>query len=483
MRINDSFREKLKPTDMSFIILNHLNNFDNKPDCIKAIDIRMKKLFNNAIHSHAGFYEKALEHFESHGKFPDMQWLKMVLPEKMVKEQLGNYSITIYEDFMKTLDWFVIQDKAEKALIDPSSPDKDNCQELIKDLAKHLDVNLNDIKIDKPFLLGMYSNYSKEYKGIKSYINQIDDVIGSLGYKSMSVLGAPSGHGKSTISMAIMYNTCVFGGNCVDFVSFEMPKEHIWFAMVSIESYHLGYNIPFSSIKFSELDEKQEEQYDICMESLLNKLNKSGGFINVMDLTTMSADTFEGFCSRLESTAEERGRPADLIVVDNVDGFKGFKGQERDTSTRVNNMIISLDSYSKSYSNGTGTSILILTQLNRDGIKKLISGAKTSNSSEGGTKKEPYKPDFTVFKEFSSLYERGTLCVVLFADEKMRGMNKLELYPVKNRNKAVPEEPLKIFADYAFNIVGGKPVMDAGFVEGDLADTIFNEESDEDFVS
>jgi hypothetical protein len=51
----------------------------------------------------------------------------------------------------------------------------------------------------------------------------------------------------------------------------------------------------------------------------MDKCAASGGYLNIIDQTTASINSFEALCNTLESIAEKRGRPADLIVVDNID--------------------------------------------------------------------------------------------------------------------------------------------------------------------
>ena len=172
-----------------------------------------------------------------------------------------------------------------------------------------------------------------------------------MGYQSLSVLAAPSGHGKSTCALSIAYYNAIHG-KVVDYLSFEVPKNHMYFNIASIESEGKEEGeIAASDLKERALDEKGKKLYRKYINEFMDKCSASGGYLNIIDQTTASINTFESLCNTLESIAEKRGRPADLIVVDNIDNFQTLRSSERDEATKINNYIVSLDAFSKTYCN------------------------------------------------------------------------------------------------------------------------------------
>ena len=247
----------------------------------------------------------------------------------------------------------------------------------------------------------------------------------------------------------------MFGGNVVDYLSFEVPLEQIWFNLVSMESFYLGIKLPSMYMKESALTDKQKEEYKICIKSLMDKLNKSGGFINIIDQTKTQASTFDGLCTRLESMAEERGRGADLIVVDNVDNLKILKSSEKDETTKVNNFIIQLDSFCKNYYHDTGTHILLLTQVNRPAMRRLDSASKNEDKK--------VTIDVTCIQQYNALYEKPVCVMIGYSDETMRSLEKANIYPVKLRNRPLPERPIQLDVKFEFSLMGSASPFNPSF--------------------
>jgi hypothetical protein len=204
-------------------------------------------------------------------------------------------------------------------------------------------------------------------------------------------------------------------------------------------------------------DEVKKELYKTVAEDLLKCLKENGGYIQVFDQTTASVKDFESMLARIESIATERpdgdnkfDRKAELIVVDNVDNFQILQSKERDEMIRVNNYIIALDAFCKQYHHGDGCAILLLTQLNRGGMKTLNKATAETDESARAS-----KVDVSVFQRYNALYEKGTCCLVGFADAAYRSNKRMDIYPVKLRNRAVPENPIQVFADYSHSLIGG----------------------------
>ena len=147
--------------------------------------------------------------------------------------------------------------------------------------------------------------------------------------------------------------------------------------------------------------------------------------------------------------ADERKRPADLIVIDNVDNFQILKSNEKDEATKVNNYIVALDSFCKEYHNGDGTAILLLSQVNRPAMKKLY-----SSDSEDSERK--VKIDVTCIQKYNALYEKATCVLVGYSDEVSRSQGTMKIYPVKLRNRAIPEKPITVSVNFAYSKVRGE---------------------------
>lgn len=112
--------------------------------------------------------------------------------------------------------------------------------------------------------------------------------------------------------------------------------------------------------------------------------------------------------------------------------------------------LVSIESSLNSDMDGYGTTIVLLSQTNREGIDKLTRIFESKNND----KDKEVNIDGTVLKSFSSLYERATMVLVLYSSAVMRANNQLELMPVKLRNKPLPRKPINLATKWEYSYVG-----------------------------
>lgn len=242
----------------------------------------------------------------------------------------------------------------------------------------------------------------------------------------------------------------------------------MYFNIASIESEgHKGEEIAASDMKERALDEKGKELYKKYINEFMDRCSESGGYLNIIDQTSASINTFESLCNTLESIAEKRGKPADLIVVDNIDNFQTLRSSERDEATRINNYIVSLDAFSKTYCNGIGTSMLLLSQVNRPAMKKL------NTPDKGNQKDNSVKIDVTCVQKYNALYEKATCVLVAFSDAATRARNMMRIYPVKLRNRPIPSRPVEVRVNFKYSkVLGDFP--DKKYTQEEVVEVIDN---------
>ncbi len=472
------FQEKLTPERLNWIMLNSLVEFDKKPELIKAIMNRLDKVkyhpvakrFSNPALTMWDWYDYAYnQFFKQHGKFPDVKCLSARFKDKniIIKEDYRyDWSFYIYEEFLRWLDVQIIHLDKELLLSDPHNVDPEKAQEFVKLLTNYSFRNLEDNKQTKESLINLYEEFSKNYNGIKTHIPLIDNIIGVLGNKSIAVLGGPNASGKSTLARTIAYNASVHGGKFVDYISFEDPKEYIWMGMVAIESYYSKDNMIYKDMRQNKLDDGGKTLYKKNMTSLLAKLKESDGFLNPLGAEDFSMNTYGEFKAKLEKIAGDRGRPADLVIIENVDSLKRFRGVSSDANDNVNNHIIETDDFVKTYCDGYGTVFLFLTQLSQEGIAKIIKNEKNMNTD--GEKKSDVKIDPTVFRQYRALGDRCTVGMVIYSDPPMRSLQRVNIYFSKSREGEVPSTPIKLHSNFAQGIIGGEAIIDLTERRGDI---------------
>lgn len=450
--------EKYYPHMIAWIILNRLKEFNDSPTKIRELSDKFNRLTTHTIyHKFAPIYEEAVKYFDIHNKFPDVKYLNERFPDGRVIWEMTNssFSLDMYDKLRKQLEYELIIQDFNAEIGNSDTINISACKKFSKILQRFSENNV-EIPLDtKEEWLNSYETFEEEYHGIKTGIKALDEQIGDLG--GIVTMAAPSGNGKSTTALSMAYNISTlldeYGtGRNVLYINFEMPKFQMQANIVSMESSFQDnpkLRLKATDIKEKKLDKEQKELYKHYMADYMKRLNESRGYLSLIDNTSMTGySTIDEFMSSIEEHSAKVGRKFDIIVIDNFDSLKMLKGEKgQDETGKMNYFVTRLDAFTKTYMDGYGTTIILLSQTNRDGVKKLK--AMEANNSQEIT------IDYTAIQQYSSLYERATTVLVLYSSALMRSSNQLKVMPVKLRNKPLPRTPITLTARWDFSYVGG----------------------------
>jgi KaiC/GvpD/RAD55 family RecA-like ATPase len=450
--------EKYFPHTTAWIILNRLKEFNERPELIRELAVRFSKLQGHTIYfKFAPLFEEAVKYFDKHNFFPDLKYFNERFPDGRLMWEMTNasFSMDMYAELKKQLDYELILQGINERLGKCDTMDIEGCRYYGKVLTKFAETSV-EIPVDvKSDWLNYYEEYEKTYHGIYTGNKMVDEQVGAL--TGITTIAAPSGNGKSTFALSVAYNVATLPdenglGRNVLYISFEMTKAQLLANVTSIESSfseNNGARLKAEDIKEKKLDEKGKALVKQYMDSFMQRVNHSGGYLSLVDNTKMTGyNTIEEFIACIEEHSEKVGRKFDLIIIDNFDSLKMLKGERgQDESAKMNYFVTKLDSFSKTYMDGYGTCIVLLSQTNRDGLKKLR--AMEANGSQ------EISIDFTVIQQYSALFERATAVLVLYSSALMRANNQLKLMPVKLRNKPLPRQPITLTTRWEYSYVGG----------------------------
>ena len=478
----EDFSEVLQPNEMMWRLVNHLPDYNKDHQAIVDVKYKLKQLQNNKLFG--GFYrifDKAVEYYKAHQAFPDINWLQTCFTGGNM-QILQNVPFTneIFIDLVRKLDEAILLERMVD-FQEQGTHTQDDWDNLLKAVGNFNKGNQEDTILTKQDIIGLQRSYQADLTKsgvVRTSMPQVDDVIGILGAKSLAVFAGGSGSGKTTFALSVAYNAALVQGLCVDYVSYEVQKEQVWQNLVSRHSKAIGTPVKACVYKEGIATESELQTYEDVATDLFRKFNETGGRIDVIDQTTSNGGTFEGFKRMLEAHAEKRGRKADLIIVDNVDNLQILKGGDRDEATRVNNYIIQLDQFTKTYYNNARTCMLLLTQVNRTGSKKMSTAEEDDGEGKGRSK---LSIDVTCIQKFNALYEKATVVLGLIATKSMRASGLCFIFPIKLRNRSLPEEPIEVRADYAYSSIGDgdllQPTLDNTKKELEDIDKNFIEEN------
>ena len=449
--------EKYYPHNIAWIILNRLKDFNNEPQRIRDLSVLFNKLVTHTIYyKFAPLYEEAVKYFEIHNKFPDLKYFNERFTDGRLMWEMTNasFSIDMYDTLKKQLEYELIIQNFNKEVGESDSINIEGCKKYAKILQKFAENNV-EIPIDvKDDWVNSYDNFKEEYHGISSGIKAIDEQVGDFG--GVVTIAAPSGNGKSTFALSLAYNISTQTdedgcGRNVLYISFEMTKFQLQANLVSIESSFVenpNLRLKATDIKEKKLSPEEEKLYKDYIKTYMQRLNNSGGYLSLVDNTSMTGySTIEEFMASIEEHSAKVGRKFDIIFIDNVDSLKMLKGERgQDEMAKMNGFITKLDAFSKTYMDGYGTCIVLLSQTNRDGVKKLK--AMEANNSQEIT------IDYTSIQSYSALYERACMVLILYSSALMRANNQLKVMPVKLRNKPLPRTPITLTTRWDFSYVG-----------------------------
>ena len=450
--------EKYYPHNIAWIILNRLKEFNDKPEFIRELNYRFNRLSTHTLYfKFAPFYEEAMKYFEKHNKFPGIKYFNERFTDGRVMLEMTNasFSMDMYDELKKQLDYeLLIQDFNER-IGHSDHIDIEGCREFGKRLTKFAETNV-DIPIDvKEDWLNSYEKFEEEYHGISTGNKIIDEQVGKL--SGVVTVAAPSGNGKSTFALSMAYNISTLPdengqGRNVLYISYEMTKFELQACLASIESSfseNFKERLKATDIREKNLDDVQKALYKKHLNNYMQRLNFSKGYISLCDNTAMNGySNIDEFFATIEEHSLKVGKKFDLIIIDNFDSLKMLKGEKgQDETAKMNYFVTKIDSFTKTYMDGYGTCVILLSQTNRDGLKKLK--AMEANGSQEIT------IDFTVLQMYSALYERATAVLVLYSSALMRSNNQLKLMPVKLRNKPLPRQPITLTTRWDYSYVGG----------------------------
>lgn len=480
--------EKYYPHNIAWIILNRLKDFNDKPEYIRELDKRFTALTTHTLYfKFAPLYQEAMKYYDKHNKFPDIKYFNERFTDGRTMLEMTNASLSIdmYDELRKQLDYEILIQDFNQIIGKSDHIDMEGCKELGKKLTKFAEFNV-DIPVDvKEDWLNAYDRFKEDYHGITTGNKILDEQVGKL--SGVVTIAAPSGNGKSTFALSLAYNISTLPdengqGRNVLYISYEMTKFELQACLASIESSfsdNFKERIKATDIREKNLTAEEEVLFKKHINNYMQRLNFSKGYISLVDNTGMTGySTIDEFFASIEEYSAKVGKKFDIIIVDNFDSLKMLKGERgQDETAKMNYFVTKIDSFTKTYMDGYGTCMVLLSQTNRDGFKKLK--AMEANGSQEIT------IDFTVLQQYSALYERATAVLVLYSSALMRSNNQLKLMPVKLRNKPLPRQPLTLTTRWDYSYVGGSytpPQVSTNDLTS-LLTTGYDESEDDEFSS
>ena len=211
--MEQSFREKIMPTQWFWCIINNLDKFDSKPELMLDLINKFKKIEDHRVLSTLRVVVESIEKgYYELGKFPDVAWLKLNFKGNIsILISNDEFSMQMYDSLNRYLDQEYLKQEINKKIVESENIDLDEARNITKALANYTDRSSEVPKSTRLRVKNLYDEYKKNFRGLRTHIKPVDDIIGVMGYKSLSVFAAPSGHGKSTFALSVAYYAAMSG--------------------------------------------------------------------------------------------------------------------------------------------------------------------------------------------------------------------------------------------------------------------------------
>lgn len=312
--------------------------------------------------------------------------------------------------------------------------------DMVESLREDVDNKQEDFSLQTSNVLDLY-NESKKKKGdgIKTYVPEIDQLVGAIEPGTLTTIVGYSGHGKTTYAINIAYKAAKSGKNVV-YISLEVPERDLLYDLISLHSTDMKFGInpiPHTSIRRCTMNDQQEE----CFNKVADDFNKTI-LPNFHILTERNFKDFTYGEIRDTLYRLDAQKPLDAVFVDQASLFKYYgKGRVTDTNALINEYVSFFRRMAICFKveNGKDRQIIIvlLAQCNRAGFHKAVAEGKKDPTMEG-------KYDDTAVSEAHELSRAASYVMTVYSSQAMRLSNEARVQLIKSRFGQTHEDPISV---------------------------------------
>lgn len=285
---------------------------------------------------------------------------------------------------------------------------------------------------------------STENSGIKTGIEQVDQVIGGLKAGQVSVVAGFTGMGKSICSVSIMHSAIEQGYN-VCCISLELSAEHLMYNMISRHSLEHKFS---KRIEHRDLKSKtlSRTDWDYVKTDIIPDLREMPGKFYILDEQDIEAYDYFSFDNKLQEIEDlcmkETGKGLDLIIIDHIQ-MLAFSDQ--DSKTSENTIINRWCNYFRSQcldflKSKRQVHVILVSQINRQGYLK----AKKNNGMY----------DMTALKEANEIETCASVILGIYSDTTLITSNQVKIGILKNRDGSRVGDAYQVPANYPYQLIG-----------------------------
>nr|DAW53580.1 MAG TPA: Helicase REPLICATION [Caudoviricetes sp.] len=286
---------------------------------------------------------------------------------------------------------------------------------------------------------------SVENSGIKTGIEQVDQVIGGLKAGQVSVVAGFTGMGKSICSVSIMHAAVEQGYN-VCYISLELSADHLMYNMISRHSLETKFS---KKIEHRHLKSKtlSRTDWDYVKSDILPDLRNMPGKFYILDEQDIEGYNYYSFDNKLQEIEnlcfKETGKGLDLIIVDHIQMLAfSDQGSKLSENTVINRWCNYFRSQCLDFlKSKRQIHVILVAQINRQGYLK----AARNNGMY----------DMTALKEANEIETCASVILGIYSDTSLITSNQTKVGILKNRDGSRVGDAYQVPANYPYQLIGG----------------------------
>ena len=293
-------------------------------------------------------------------------------------------------------------------------------------------------------------------------------------FDGINIISGMTGAGKSTFGYSIAFQALLKGKN-VAFINVEIPKQNVFFHMLSILSYYKclkrdrdiinilkpnDEGISHSYMKKGTLSDEYEKYTFGTLWDEFKHLPGQLYSLSAIEFDTTSPKSLIGRLIEIEELSKKNtGKGIELVIVDYIQMFKKFDNISSEYES-YNNWVNYFMKLSNNYiEKDKSIPIILLSQLNRDAWKSE-SVAKRNEAKNSAAPPTAKKKSTDIYFNLSQV--AGSLEIaraanqvfVIYTDESLKMCNQCQIYYLKSRDGQTMDYPVNVSMNCKYSFVG-----------------------------
>ena len=337
---------------------------------------------------------------------------------------------------------------------------------------------------DKLSFRERYTKSMKDNAGIRTFVDQIDDEIGSITKGSVCTLAGFTGSGKTTWAVNMAVKNALAGKN-IAYISLEVTKEQLEYSILSLFSSdsrftRMGYH-PLEHQKI-----RQNKLYEDEINFLCDVLEPEYRRVIEPNLHILDESVFKTFSESeiLDTLIQlDDQKPLDAVFFDHA-GLFAFKSplyNAGNVGAAINKYVSFIREISICFriKDGEKRSLasVLLAQTNRSGYKEAAKSFRKLNQvNRPGDKNNSFNNQIegyqlTALSDANELERCSSFVLSVFTNDDLKNANQAYVQMLKTRyGNVVPPTPVDI--ELPYYKFGGDAVVDESELSVDLIDSL-----------